>query len=133
MDTSSQTVSISYVNVSECEVVSVVVISVVNNNEVMLQKYFVPHQNLLLTGYVVRNKISVSLATSTLTFMSKFSHVQWLSSVRDNINLLLLMCFCSFLNWRDVIIVFKSRGSICLEVGLAYWTVVKRKVWKKSC
>lgn len=28
-------------------------ISVVNNNEAMLQKYFVPHQNLLLTGLLV--------------------------------------------------------------------------------
>lgn len=52
------------------------VTSVVNNNEAMLQNYFVPHQNLLLTGYVAGNKIRVSLLTSTLTFMSKFSQLQ---------------------------------------------------------
>lgn len=57
--------------------------------------------------------------------MSKFSHLQWLSSVPD-INLLLLKFFCSFLNWRDVLLVFKTRDSICLEVRLACWTVL----WK---
>jgi len=49
-----------------------------------------------------------------------------LSSVPGNINLLLQMCFCSFLNWRNILIVFKSKNSICLEVRLACWTVL----WK---